>query len=183
MTHEVLMAGFGGQGILLMGQLLAEAALMENKQVSWMPSYGQEMRGGTAYCSVIISDDSIGSPLIDNPTLLVPMNLPSLLRFEPSLQPGGTMILNSSLVTEDPKRKDLNLYKVPMNDIAAQINPQTLNIVGLGTIVALGKVVERSSAIRAIENMFSKKFADKPKLMGLNLEAFEQGYGYIKMAA
>jgi 2-oxoglutarate ferredoxin oxidoreductase subunit gamma len=92
MTHEVILSGFGGQGIMVMGQLLIQAGLEEGKQVSWIPSYGPEMRGGTAYCSVIISDDIIGSPLISNPTLLVPMNLPSMHRFEPLMQAGGTMI-------------------------------------------------------------------------------------------
>lgn len=178
MTHEILISGFGGQGILLMGQLLSEAALLEGKQVSWIPSYGQEMRGGTAYCSVIISDERIGSPLIDNPTLLVPMNLPSMTRFEPQMRAGGTMIINSSLVKEEPKRNDITVYKVPMNEIASKIHAQTLNVVGLGTVVALGKVVEKASAIKAIEKTFGKKFANKPKLMALNVDAFEQGYSY-----
>ena len=178
MTHEIIISGFGGQGILLMGQLLAEAALLEDKQVSWIPSYGQEMRGGTAYCAVIISDERIGSPLVDSPTLLVPMNLPSLTRFEPQLRAGGILILNSSLVAEEPKRKDFTLHKVPMNDLAAQINPQTLNVVGLGAIVKLGKVVAKESALKAIDKTFGKKFADKPQVMASNKEAFEKGYNY-----
>ncbi len=178
MTHEIIISGFGGQGSLLMGQLLAEAALLEDKQVSWIPSYGQEMRGGTAYCSVIISDERIGSPLIDKPSLLVPLNLPSLTRFEPQMKAGGIMILNSSLVTEEPQRQDVTIHKVPMNDIAAKINPQTLNVVGLGAIVAIGKIVEKASAIKALEKTFGKKFADKPKVMAMNLDAFEQGFSY-----
>lgn len=178
MTHEIIISGFGGQGILLMGQLLAEAALLEHKQVSWIPSYGQEMRGGTANCTVIISDERIGSPLVDSPTLLVPMNLPSLTRFEPQLRAGGLLILNSSLVSEESKRKDVTIYKVPMNDLAAQINPQTLNVVGLGAIVALGKVVTKEAALKAMDKTFDKKFADKPDLMAANREAFEKGYTY-----
>jgi 2-oxoglutarate ferredoxin oxidoreductase subunit gamma len=176
MTHEITIAGFGGQGILLMGQLLAEAALLENKQVSWIPSYGQEMRGGTATCSVIISDERIGSPLIDHPTMLVTMNLPSLTRFEPTVCPGGVILLNSTLVNEDPKRTDVKVYKVPMNDIAAKINKQALNVVGLGCIVALSKAVGKASALKASDKTFGKKFADKPQLLASNKEAFEAGF-------
>lgn len=176
MTHEIIIAGFGGQGILLMGQLLAEAAQLEGKPVSWIPSYGHEMRGGTATCSVIISDEKIGSPLIDHPTLLVPMNRPSYLKYEPLARQGATMIMNSSLVDETPARKDLKVYKVPMNELAESISEKTLNVVGLGAVVALGKVVSKESAIKAIEKIFGKKFAGKPKVLAMNLEAFEKGF-------
>lgn len=179
MTHDVLIAGFGGQGILLMGHMLAEAALMENKQVSWLSSYGQEMRGGTANCSIIVSDERIGSPVVDAPSVLMPMNLPSLTKFEPSVQPGGVLIVNSSLVIEEPRRNDLKVFKVPMNDIAEEINPKSLNLVGLGALVANSKVVSKESALKAIDKMFSTKFANKPELLQMNLLAFERGYSYL----
>jgi 2-oxoglutarate ferredoxin oxidoreductase subunit gamma len=176
MTHEVILSGFGGQGIMLMGQLLTQAGLEENKQVSWLPSYGPEMRGGTAFCCVIISDDIVGSPAITYPSLLVPMNLPSMLRFEPQIREGGTMIVNSSLIAEEPKRTDITVYKVPMNDLASQLQSmQVLNIIGLGAIVAAAKVVSKEAALQAIDKTFGAKFASKPHLLDLNKQAFEQG--------
>lgn len=178
-THEILFAGFGGQGILLMGQILAQAAIYDKKHVSWIPSYGHEMRGGTASCSVIISDEVIGSPLVDNPTLLVPMNQPSYAKFEPAVEEGGLIITNSTLVSVEPSgtgRSGVSLRQVPMNDIAASINEKALNIVGLGAVVALGKVVSKESALKAIDKVFGKKFAGKPQVLAMNKEAFEKGY-------
>jgi 2-oxoglutarate ferredoxin oxidoreductase subunit gamma len=175
-TQEIIIAGFGGQGILLMGQLLAEAGQIENKPVSWIPSYGHEMRGGTASCAVIISDEKIGSPLVEHPTVLVPMNKPSFLKFEPLAQSGGMMIMNSSMIADTPNRSDLKVYKIPMNKLAAEINEKTLNIVGLGAIVALSKVVAKESVCQAITKLFGKKFKGKPKVLELNMEAFEKGY-------
>ena len=180
MTHEIILSGFGGQGIMVMGQLLTQAGLEEGKQVSWIPSYGPEMRGGTAYCSVIISDDIIGSPLINNPTLLVPMNLPSMHRFEPLMQAGGTMIINSSLILEEPKRTDIKVFKAPMNDLASELNStKVLNIIGLGTIVAASKIVSQEAALKAIEKTFGEKFASKPQLLELNKNAFAKGLAAI----
>lgn len=175
-THEILFAGFGGQGILLMGQILAQAAIYDKKNVSWIPSYGHEMRGGTASCSVIISDEVIGSPLVDNPTLLVPMNQPSYAKFEPAVEAGGMIIANSTLVSGVSSRGDISMRRVPMNDIAASINEKALNIVGLGAVVALGKVVSKESVLRAIDKVFGKKFADRPQVLAMNKDAFEKGY-------
>jgi 2-oxoglutarate ferredoxin oxidoreductase subunit gamma len=101
MTHEIVMAGFGGQGVMLMGQLMTYAGMLEGKHVSWIPSYGPEMRGGTANCSVIISDEPIGAPIVSEPTTVVAMNLPSLDKFEPVLQAGGNLIINSSLIERE----------------------------------------------------------------------------------
>jgi 2-oxoglutarate ferredoxin oxidoreductase subunit gamma len=175
-TQEIIIAGFGGQGILLMGQLLAEAGQIEDKPVSWIPSYGHEMRGGTASCAVIISDEKIGSPLVEHPTLLVPMNKPSFLKFEPLVQSGGMMIMNSSMISDEPRRNDLSVHKIPMNKLAAEISEKTLNVIGLGAIVALSRVVAKESVCLAIEKLFGKKFADKPKVLAMNMEAFEKGY-------
>jgi 2-oxoglutarate ferredoxin oxidoreductase subunit gamma len=176
MNHEIILSGFGGQGVMLMGQLLTQAGLEEEKQVSWLPSYGPEMRGGTAFCCVIISDDIVGSPAVTSPTILVPMNLPSKLRFEPLLRKDGIMILNSSLIAEEPKRADITVYKVPMNDLAGQLqSSQVLNISGLGAIVAASKVVGKEAALKAISKTFGAKFASKPHLLELNQRAFELG--------
>ena len=102
MTHEIILAGFGGQGVMLMGQILTYAGMLENKHVSWMPSYGPEMRGGTANCTVVISDEPVGSPLVTNPGIVVAMNLPSMDKFEPTVKPGGVLLYNSSLIEQQP---------------------------------------------------------------------------------
>ncbi|MDR1396752.1 MAG: 2-oxoacid:acceptor oxidoreductase family protein [Desulfarculales bacterium] len=181
MTHEIILSGFGGQGVMLMGQLLTQAGLEEDKQVSWIPSYGPEMRGGTAFCSVIISNDIIGSPLISYPTLLVPMNLPSMRRFEPQLVKGGTMVLNSSLINEEPSRTDIAVFKIPMNDLATEMNNiQVLNIIGLGAIVAASEVVSQEAALKAIDKTFGEKFISKPHLLELNRQAFAKGIAAVK---
>jgi 2-oxoglutarate ferredoxin oxidoreductase subunit gamma len=176
MTHEIIVSGFGGQGVLLLGQLLGQAGMEEGRNVSWLPSYGPEMRGGTAYCSVIISDERIGSPVVEEPTLLVAMNLPSMLRFAPALRPGGILVANVSLISARPERKDITLIEVPMNDLAAELrNPRGLNVIGLGVVAGLGTVVGRRAAEQALNKMFGEKFASKPDLLELNRKTFEQG--------
>ena len=180
MSHEIILSGFGGQGVLLMGQLLAQAGLEEGRKVSWIPAYGPEMRGGTAYCSVVISDKPIGSPLVRKPTLVVAMNLPSMLRFEPALRPGGVLVLNSTIIPEEPKRGDITIHKVPMNDMAAELgHAKGLNIIGLGAVAGIGGIVTREAALKAMDVMFGKKFADKPGVLELNLKAFEAGYAAV----
>jgi 2-oxoglutarate ferredoxin oxidoreductase subunit gamma len=175
MNHEITISGFGGQGALLLGQLIAQAGLEEGRQVSWIPSYGPEMRGGTAYCSVILSGQPIGSPVVYKPTLLVAMNLPSKTRFEPTIRPGGAMILNTSLIREEARRSDVVTLSVPMNDMAATFNnPKGLNIIGFGAVVGMGVVSERA-ANAAIDKMFGKKFADKPQLLAINQQCFVGG--------
>ena len=181
MSHEIILSGFGGQGVLLMGQLLTQAGLEEGRKVSWIPAYGPEMRGGTAYCSVVISDKLIGSPLVRKPTMVVAMNLPSMLRFEPAIKPGGTLILNSSIIPDEPTRSDISILKVPMNDMAATLkHPTGLNIIGFGVITGTGKIVSREAALKAMDVMFGKKFADKPDLLAVNQAAFEAGFAAVK---
>ena len=177
MSHEIILSGFGGQGVLLMGQLLTQAGLEEGRRVSWFPAYGPEMRGGTAYCSVIISDSRIGAPMVRKPTMVVAMNLPSMLRFAPILRPGGTLILNSTIIPEEPGRADITTLKVPMNDMAASLkHAKGLNIIGFGAVVGTGKILSRDAALKAMDAMFGKKFADKPELIDLNHKAFEVGF-------
>lgn len=177
MTHEIIMAGFGGQGVMLMGQLLTYAGMMEDKKVSWIPSYGPEMRGGTANCSVIVSDEPVGAPIVNEPNLVVAMNLPSLDKFEPALQPGGTLIINSSLIKKEATRKDIKVYYVPANDIAADLgNAKTANMVVLGAIVAATGAVSSDSLGKA----FAKVFAKKPGVLAINEQAIKRGVEAIK---
>ena len=121
MSHEMILAGFGGQGVMLMGQILAYAGMLEEKQVSWFPAYGPEMRGGTANCAVIISDEPVGAPNVSEPGVVVVMNGPSLDKFEPMVKKGGVLIINSSLISREATRADIKVFKVPSNEIAAEL--------------------------------------------------------------
>lgn len=177
MTHEIIMAGFGGQGVMLMGQLLTYAGMIEGKQVSWIPSYGPEMRGGTANCSVIVSNEPIGAPIVSEPNLVVAMNLPSLEKFEPALLPDGLLIINSSLIDQQARRTDIKVCRVPANDIAAELgNSKTANMVILGAIIGASKVVASESVVKA----FAKMFAKKPELVAINEQAISRGKQFIE---
>jgi 2-oxoglutarate ferredoxin oxidoreductase subunit gamma len=170
------MAGFGGQGVMLMGQLLTYAGMLENKHVSWIPSYGPEMRGGTANCSVIISEEEVGAPIVSEPTTVVAMNLPSLDKFEPTLKPGGVLIINSSLIERGAKRSDVKTYQVPSNDIANDLgNLKVANMVVLGSIIAATGAVKSESILKA----FAKMFAKKPELLAINEQAIQRGQAFV----
>jgi 2-oxoglutarate ferredoxin oxidoreductase subunit gamma len=176
MTEEIIIAGFGGQGIMLMGQLMTYAGMLENKQVSWIPSYGPEMRGGTANCSVIISDDPIGAPIVSEATAVVAMNLPSIEKFESVLQPGGVLIVNSSLIEYTTSRTDISVYQIPANNIAEELgNSRVANMVILGALVAAIGIVQSDSVIKA----FAKVFVKKPELLSINEQAIQYGAQYI----
>ena len=125
-NEKLIVAGFGGQGVLMIGKMAAMSGMENGMEVSWLPAYGSEMRGGTATCSVNISDSPIDSPMILNPTALIVMNLPSLIKFEPAVQPGGRMIVNSSLVEQEPVRTDIEVYKVPFAAISGTITLENL---------------------------------------------------------
>ncbi len=177
MKYEMIFSGFGGQGIMLMGQLLAQAGLEAGKHVSWFPSYGPEMRGGTAFCSIIISDQPIGSPVVTAPDVVVAMNLPSLHRFAPQLKPGGLLIVNASLVEERSERTDIRQISAPMNELAESLHaPKALNVIGLGVVAGACNPAPREAFIAAMETMLGKKFANKPGLLDLNKQAFAAGY-------
>lgn len=138
MKQEFIIAGFGGQGVLLLGQMLAYAGMLEGKQVSWMPSYGPEMRGGTANCTVVISDEEIGSPVVSQPSCVIALNLPSLDKFEPMVKPGGLLLINSSLVDREPRRDDIKAVALPATEIASELgNIRVTNMVALGALVQL----------------------------------------------
>jgi 2-oxoglutarate ferredoxin oxidoreductase subunit gamma len=172
MQSEVMFAGFGGQGILLIGKLLANAAMEEGFEVAWIPSYGPEMRGGTAYCTVVIGTQPIGSPIIKNPSHLVAMNRPSLEKFAPVIKPGGVVLINQSLIPVGSGREDLDDLKVPTQEIAvAAGNGKAANIVALAAFVERSKLVSMDTLKHCIEIEFGKK----PKLIPLNLRAMEEG--------
>jgi 2-oxoglutarate ferredoxin oxidoreductase subunit gamma len=172
MQTEVKFAGFGGQGILLAGKFLTLAGMEEGKEVAWIPSYGPEMRGGTAYCTVVIADRPIGSPIVNNPTHLVAMNRPSLEKFGPMIKPKGLIVINSTLIPITSGRTDLTEVLVPCNQIAIDIgNPKGANMVVLGAYVACSEVV----SFKVIEHIVREEFSKKPKLIDINLTALNKG--------
>ncbi len=173
MLDEIIIAGFGGQGVLLMGRLIAYAGMLEGKHVAWMPSYGPEMRGGTANCTVIISSDEVASPVVTNPMTLVAMNQPSLDKFEPQVEKGGTIIFNESLISLNVKRDDLEFLGVPANDIANELgNLRVANMVALGSYVAKSKSIKMETIFQALEKLLGKK---SEKIMDLNKKALKKG--------
>lgn len=177
MTHEVQCAGFGGQGVLLIGRLITYAGMVDGKQVSWMPAYGPEMRGGTASCAVIIAKEAIGSPLVNNPSALVAMNKPSLDRFGPTVRPGGVIVINKSLITDPELRSDVKSYHAPLNELAeASGGPRYANMVALGVLIGATDLVPLS----AIETTMTKNFAAKPELVAANLKAVLSGIEFAK---
>ena len=177
MTYEVIISGFGGQGVMIIGQLLAYAGMLEGKHVSFMPSYGPEMRGGTANCAVIISDTVIGNPLVSVPQVLVAMNNPSIDKFEPMMAGKGIVLTNTSIVDRIQTRADVKFFGVAANDIAAELkNAKTANIVMLGALLKVVPLIKPESLILA----FEKKFAAKPELIEINKRAFECGAAAVK---
>lgn len=172
MQSEIMFAGFGGQGILLIGKILAHAAMEEGFQVAWVPSYGPEMRGGTAYCTVVISDRPIGSPIIKNPLHLVAMNGPSLEKFAPTVKPGGVVFINSSLIAFGAKRDDVDELRVPVVEIAKSLgNVRAANIVALAAFTSRSGVVE----METLKHCIKEEFRTKPKLIPLNMDAVAAG--------
>lgn len=172
MQSEIMCAGFGGQGIMVIGKLLAVAGLNAGREVAWIPSYGPEMRGGTAYCLVVLADRPIGSPIIENPGHLVAMNRPSLEKFAPKLKPGGACLVNSSLITIGADREDVDEFRVPCNEIAnAMGNSKVTNIVALGAFAARSGLID----FELIREAVRYNFKEKPKLIDLNMKALDQG--------
>lgn len=177
MKKEIIISGFGGQGGLAIGKNLAEAGMAEGRNVTWAPSYGPEMRGGTANCSVVLSDKPVGSPIFNHPTELIAMNEPSLEKFEAGVIPGGTVFVNSSVVTDKVSRSDLTAYYIPCAEIADEVgNPKVGNMVMLGAYVAATKVLKTETIEVMIHEMFT---GAKAKLVPLNIEAFHRGMACI----
>ncbi len=177
MTYETIMAGFGGQGLLFSGKVLAYAGLLEKKELSWLPSYGPEMRGGTCNCSVIVSDEPVGSPIIAHPNVLMVMNEPSLDKFEDTVARGGTIFIDSSLIVRKVKRTDVEVVYIPATQMAKDMNALSLaNMIILGAIVEKLHLVKPDTIIDALKHTISARKAD---LLDLNLKAVEAGKKFI----
>jgi len=173
-TVKMFFAGSGGQGILLLGQMFTYAAMNENKEVTYLPSYGPEMRGGTANCTVVVSEKPISCPLISEADLVVAMNLPSLIKFESLVKPGGKLFINSSLVDQKASRTDIDVFEIPANDIALEMGaPRSANMIMLGEINRRMHVAEDASIEYLIRKTFSRKGEETVQL---NLRAFHGDY-------
>ena len=169
-TKKVFFAGIGGQGVLLMGQIVGSAAIMDDKHVTFYPSYGPEMRGGTANCTVIVSDKEISSPLASESDCVVAMSLPAMLKFEPTLKPGGILFLNKSLIHQPPKRSDITIVDVPVNELAVSLGEKrAANIIMLGAFVRTAEIVSPENVEVVIREVFGAK---KAELVDLELRAF-----------
>ena len=172
-TTQILIAGFGGQGILFAGKFLAYKGLIDGKNVSWLPSYGPEMRGGTASCSVILSDTPVGSPIVSNPDVLVAMNLPSLDRYEDSVVPGGTIYVDSTLIERKVRRNDVTVYYIPATGLASDNNTPTLaNMIIVGKILSVMQDFADESVTAALKKVVSARHAD---MLDVNLGAMKLG--------
>jgi len=173
MTTQFLFAGFGGQGILFAGKYLAYKGLMDGANVSWLPSYGPEMRGGTASCSVILSDDPVGSPIVSNPDVLIAMNLPSLDKYEDSVVPGGTIYVDSTLVERKVRRTDVTVHYIPATRLASDNGTPTLaNMIIVGKILSDRGEMEGDSILAALKKVVSARHAD---MLEYNLSAMKIG--------
>ncbi len=173
MTTQYLFAGFGGQGILFAGKLLAYKGLTDDKQVSWLPSYGPEMRGGTASCSVILSDTPVGSPIVSKPDILIAMNLPSLDRYEDAVKEGGMIFYDSSLIEREVKRTDVKAFPVPATKLADENGTPTLaNMIIMGKVLAETGEFTDESVLNALKKVISAKHAD---MLEVNLNVMKIG--------
>ena len=180
MQQEVIIAGFGGQGVLFSGQLLAYTAMDEGKAVTWIPSYGPEMRGGTANCTVVISDEEIGSPFVKNPSAVIAMNLPSLDKFEKLVAPGGVLVVNSSMVDRAVERDDITVVSIPANEIAEELgSSRSSNMVMLGALLGNLDILSLEALEKGLEGHLPERH--KQFLEG-NLEALRKGAAYKEAA-
>lgn len=176
-TFNILIAGFGGQGVLFAGKCLAYKGLTEGKQVSWLPSYGPEMRGGTANCSVILSDSPVGSPIVSNPDVLIAMNLPSLDKYENEAVSGAKIFVESTLISRKVERSDVEAFYVPATKIASELGAPTL-----ANMVLIGKMIKETGAVdfSTIEEGLKKVIpAKKANMLEVNLKALKAGYEYV----
>ena len=173
MEHRIVFAGFGGQGVLSIGMLVTYAGMLEGKQVSWLPSYGPEMRGGTANCGVIVSDEPVSSPIVTEPTAALVMNRPSLDKFESTVEKNGLLLINSSLIEAKSARGDLDVLYVPANDLAAGLgNPRVANMVMLGALLKKTQAVSLQSVMDSFLQVLGE---NKAKFIPVNEKALEAG--------
>lgn len=178
MHEEIIFSGFGGQGALFAGQLLAYAALDSGLHVTWIPSYGPEMRGGTAHCTVVVSDEPIGSPLVRRPLSVVALNLPSFEKYEPLVKPGGLLVYNESLIPARPSRTDIRYVAVPANEIAEELgNVRQANVVLLGAYLAVTGLLPLEAVELALDNHLPER---QRKFLESNKEALRRGAAYAR---
>jgi 2-oxoglutarate ferredoxin oxidoreductase subunit gamma len=176
MLIKTIFAGFGGQGVMSMGLNLAQAAMLEGKNVTYLPSYGAEVRGGTANCTVAISDEEIASPVASSPDFIVAMNQPSLVRFQNQIQSGGVLFINSSLIEAEVSRGDIDIVRVPANSIAEELgSPRSANMVMMGAFTKKSNLVSVSSVIEGLKSALK----DKQKLIAINEKALMAGYDLL----
>lgn len=173
MIHEILIAGFGGQGVLSMGKILAYSGLMEDKEVSWMPSYGPEQRGGTSNVTVIISDTPVSSPVVSDYDVVVALNQPSLDKFESHVKSGGVLIYDSNGIHRVPERKDIDVYVVPATDEATKMgNQKVFNMLILGALLSVRKIIDIDSVEKGLKKSLPERHH---KLIPMNMEALSRG--------
>jgi len=178
MHEEVIVSGFGGQGALFAGQLLTYTGMDKGHQVTWIPSYGPEMRGGTAHCTVILSDDPIGSPIIRNPTAAIVMNPPSMEKYEPLVKPGGVLVANSTLIRARSERDDISVVYVPANDLAAELgNVKMANVVLLGALLATRPILPVEAVKKAMEDHIPER---RKHIIEPNKRALDRGIEYVQ---
>ncbi|MDY7080624.1 MAG: 2-oxoacid:acceptor oxidoreductase family protein [Chloroflexota bacterium] len=171
--QEIIISGFGGQGTLFAGQLLAYAAMDSGHHVTWIPSYGPEMRGGKARCTVIVSDEEIGSPLVRRPSAAIVLNIPSMKAFEPAVKPGGVLVVNTSLIPLKSQRDDIRIIYAPASDMATELgNIRMANVICLAALVEATAVVSLEAVKQALDDHLP---ARHHKLLGLNKEAMDKG--------
>ncbi len=177
MTRELIIAGFGGQGVVSSGIILAHAGMLEDQHVTFFPSYGAEMRGGTANCSVVISSEPVASPIVAEPDILIIMNEPSLIRFEPQLKPQGLLLYNKTLIKSEPKRTDITIIPVPANAIAEELGQGRIaNMVMLG-VMAKKTTLLKLDTLKKAQRVRYKKASEEQ--LNLNDQALERGYNFL----
>jgi len=173
MYNEIILAGFGGQGVLLMGKLLTYAGMNAGLEVTWMPAYGPEMRGGTCNCTVVMSDRQVGSPISSKPHAIIVLNLQSIDKFEPLVRTGGIMVMNTSLINRSAVRHDITVVPVACNQIAVEAgSAKAANMVALGAYIGASGLVD----LALVKNTLAEKFAARPKLIGINHACLDKGF-------
>ena len=173
MTERIIIAGFGGQGVMSLGQMLAYSGMNENREVSWLPSYGPEMRGGTANCQVIVSDEPIAAPVISEADTVIAMNLPSLDKFESKVKAGGNLFINASLIERKAERDDINVYYIKANEIAIELgNSKVAGMVVMGAYLSITGVVKKETLIESLKKVLGNKKLD---LIPVNEDALKRG--------
>ncbi|NCC72212.1 MAG: 2-oxoglutarate ferredoxin oxidoreductase subunit gamma [Sphingobacteriia bacterium] len=179
MTEEIIIAGFGGQGVLSMGQILCYGGVMQEKEVSWMPSYGPEMRGGTANCTAIISDEPISSPVLNRFDTAIVLNQPSMDKFEQAVKPGGLLIYEENGMTRTPTRKDIHVYAIPAYDTSVKMNnTKVFNMIVIGGFLKIKPIIELDNVIRGLKKVLPERYHN---LIPLNEEAIRKGMEIIEL--